>query len=721
MFHSMFQSFKLNKRFSALTTEKEENGVPVTDICDRPMQCEGGVQNAGFMDCFYAAISGVHKHADNDGHYYKECPGCREASSEAGVGGCLRHNSMSVQPKMNVGNPMRSHAVKTAVQHFKDRFTESKYRTDKKSPLYPSDINIIHRVIKDGGYALSDFQQCVMMLLGIHTAARFHTYSSFTTDDFNDNRHHWTATQTFGIHGVHVSLKEKADQDRAIYNIPFQKAVPQRCTLRHLLTCLHVTQTHKGHIFPPFETLCEANRKANLMVKTKAYLDNKRCLGHAAETCVSRDYHCHWLLKMREHLPSKEVIYLVPHSLRCTACVLMFLGGAEPQTAVKEARHRDLKIAQRYQADALAVVAAIFENPRLAEINIVETFHPNIVCGEGENMMRVLSHLDDRIYFNNTHEVARHFVEKQLNVLPGDSNYMNWRFLLHKSYGLPMGPGLRQDKPLWNQIQENVKPQHQSSFVMAYHLEMDDVRKKSFEEGRLQGRQEAIRKKTSGSTPNAPQAKKRRVTTSKVLAASPSNDTARTPSHAAAAAAVIEDDDTGGLRPAQIPLPVAALDRPTSTDDGELLTSSPHSNDRFLPDKIIGLINKICRDKADALDKLRIMDKLSREIMDLTSALHVRDPVDKFAAGKGALLKFIPEKDKGRRERLKKFFSRTLFPVVRCLHNCHSGNVCSLHQFLYSQPQFKFRSSSIAVDNHCPRCRALKDGKPTPGPKPNKA
>jgi hypothetical protein len=387
---------------------------------------------------------------------------------------------------------------------------------------------------------------------------------------------------------------------------------------------------------------------------------------------------------------------------------------------VKECRHRDLKVAQRYQADALAVKKAILENPELSKINVVDKFTPNIVHGEGNNMKRALSPLTNRLYFNDIHEVARYFAEKQLNVHPGDSNYMNWRFLLNKSYGLPMGPGLRHDRPLWNQITKHVPPQDQANFIMAYHAEIDATR----EAGRLQGRREARQTKRSNTTtatvamPPAKKTKTDQHSTNAANAVRPTKppndgDVAASP----VAVAVIEDDDIARQRTPPSPLPLEALDMPNKLDDGEILTSTVKGNARFLPVETIALINQKCENKEEALAKLHLMDRLAREIMDLPADLFIReDPVARFVAGKQVLLGFTQDaKDKSK---IIKFFSRTLLPVVRCLHGCHSGNVESFHKFLCCQPQFKFRSSEIIRDNHCQTCTALRNGKPAAGPKP---
>lgn len=726
------------------------------------MLVEGSILNVDFMDTFKAAISQVHKRHRMFHSYEPKCPDCSTNRANHGreAPACDRHLSMGRTPVINTGNPILSLDIKDISKIHSTRFENSGYRTDRKSPLYPHDLDCIHKYVKNTGYTIRNLQQWVMSLLAIHIASRFLLYASMTPKSFNKTINHWVITHSVGIHCIHIMVKEKNDQKFYTYRIPFQNAAPHRCFLRHLLIYLHVTQIHNGPLFPCKKELNLATRRSReTIVKSTKFLQYQPYKGNKCQRRVTYKSHCKWLARVREFLPAKEVIYLKPHSFRFTTYVLGFLGGGDPESVTEECRHRDSKIAKRYQADALQVKETIKNNRELSDLNKVEPFQKNLVEGEGLNTRRINSLIKDQLTeLKDIHEVARYFVEEQLQVKPGDKNYMNWGFLLEKSYKQRLGPGTQKGRPLWNLI-HGLHSQQQPAFALGYHYEMKAAKEEGRREGIKEAREAMVRDaQVNGTVPPPLIAAGEAAAVARHHQPTPQNtclayqtqnevtpgqgyNTPQQPlgarvirgrqrspqfsdnaSDRTVAHVIPMSQEPQNIR--QEPIPMEALDKPQEVEAHELIRSKStpqHAFMLYIPKEIQMQISGRLSSHGDRLENLRkrfrLAKRLALEIMDVPrhsgngrhSAGKAQTNMDQCVEGRQTLVAYLPHpKTNDERKHLNKFFSRNLTPIVQCLFLCHGGNVDAYANAISGH---KFTMSNYYSQNPCQHCMANNERK----------
>jgi hypothetical protein len=471
---------KYNPPLQPLTTDWEQEGVPVKDIHNRPILSQGTVQNYLSMDTIIAGVVKIHSKYAKLGslhHYNQQCIGTNSCLAKFKQGGagrcspCLAHD-LEVSHYLPSGCPKYSDTFKNLEQWLVKENVKRGYKPTSKDAFLPSDILEIQAHIASTQYKLPDLMRYTMLLGAIYAARRYDGYSETQFEDFN-KLSNLCEVQGDWITNMAQKVREKRDNCWYYYLLYFNDIVPQRCYLRHLLVYVHVANLTGGEHGTGFLYTNPASIENGgdhtqplLLEEEPSYEDIHKWFQELVDTCIS---HSHGM-KISVHSP------------RSTFYLFWVLGGGNLHDGMRNARHVNEQNAMKYYRSSKAILQFLNNHVALQHAQRISPAIEVMAHQEGKDLERLNQMVGGARANFSLEEASKLFVEKMLGVSPNSSLYRNPAHLLGKAYRMNFN---RQSQERQLQMQLNSIPEpfgnQVTGWVNAYLGYMESNRNAKFE------------------------------------------------------------------------------------------------------------------------------------------------------------------------------------------------------------------------------------------------
>jgi hypothetical protein len=190
----------------------------IVDIHDRPVMCEGTVQNKDGFDCLLAAMTHLHDHSAKKlcsaGHVL-QCRGCFSKFKQGGAGlsrfePCEAHAG-NQSKCCCMGNPTPTTAIKTLVDWMDKESERRGHQVKEKSLILPQNLLDLHIHVASVNCNMWDFQNYVVLSGRIQTAGRFDGHGDLHMEDFSHCKDLFDISDR-GIKSLAQRVKEKTDK-----------------------------------------------------------------------------------------------------------------------------------------------------------------------------------------------------------------------------------------------------------------------------------------------------------------------------------------------------------------------------------------------------------------------------------------------------------------------------------------------------------------------------
>lgn len=418
----LFVQHKCQKPSKLPLTQSGGTGA-VFDVHGNNVLGQGTINNPGWMESFYAAVSHIHHMNGQGGTYLNRCADCCDIFQKflAGDGDVYLHRPCpqhSIQHRISRGNPSLSKFSTTQKKKILKDSKARDYHVKKRSALFPSDLEDISNRLSSSQYPLHDLVCFTMLLNAIEGGMRFDGYEHATVADFERYSGNWLL-KTNSIGHLAQGVKEKNDTQWSVYQVSWKDSFPKACFLRHLLVMVHCVGVRSGHLYPSKEGLHDSQLSvAGISKSGMGYSCWTRWFKNMLATACRHSHLGNW----------------GAHTPRRTFYLFGVLGGGLFEPLMRNARHVCERTAKSYYEDACVTRDFIKSEPEVAAEQTIWPFRDKLMANNGLTNKRIHNFCSDRVDGRSLADVAQSFVETQLGVGPNHRYYKNPGHLLKISF-----------------------------------------------------------------------------------------------------------------------------------------------------------------------------------------------------------------------------------------------------------------------------------------------
>jgi len=672
------EDHKFLEPFTPLHILGEDTTPPLRDIFGRHVLAQGTVQNCFGFGTTCAAVSDLHEIRKIGGSYRPRCELCYEKHTNHDITPCVHHSNFEPPQQINwfTGDPTKTPEVRNKTKKNELTSKARNYIPDSKTMIFPSDVMSWHSILKGHNYDLTELLFYTMTLGAIHKACRFDSYHDCSFSDFQDHHDSWMVVHGW-VHYITQGVKEKNDKQWYIYEMDFNDTVKEHCQLRHLLTFIHCSNIGDGYVFPSIPELQAA----------KNFRPSSDVPFYTTTTCIEYDTILKWIQDKQALLDEAQKPHTdwANHSLRPSFYLWSRLGGATFNTSMRDARHRHLLTALKYNDDVEVIINRLEKNPEERKRQRVAPYTAKLHGDNTRNASRLNAMWEGRREVYTLREIARIFVENMLGIPPDCQDYKSPCAILTRSYRMNLRPSTVRNDFL---VFANTLPEHsRNRCIVMFETSVSQEVERVVEE---RVKKEVAQAMASLKPPPTAQAQ-----------FMPPPVTPRAPPpipENAQRAAAIPTPHVPPVPPAPpctwvSPVPAMPTGDPVLSPrylrfSFRFLDPDPSNLGKFVLNNTF--LDALKRHKHSWKAKTSVFLDLYNEICNLVYEGMGHEPsLEKYNRGKG----LVGPKDK---------FSKFIDKVIYCFYSCHNGDMqkfCATYEVLG-----KFQHSNFCNNQTCPKC-----------------